>query len=801
MLTQDIRHTFRAWRRTPVLALTAVATLSLGVGANAAVFSVVNAVLFRPLPYPAPERLIELFEANPGTVGATTRASALNYLTWSARTKTLEAIATFQANDFNVTGGTDVERVPGSSVAASLFRVLAVAPIAGRELRPADETPGNPSVALVAESLWKRRYGGDPAIIGKTITLNGEPQEIIGVVPDTFRDVGRSQISSVAGPQLFVPLRIDPARENRGNRTLRVVGRLRPGVSLEQARAEMSAIAAAMGLEFPSSNKGWGINLVRVDDSMFDEGVRPSLLALLGAVAVVMLIACANVSNLMLAKAIGRQRELALRTALGANRGRLVHQLLTESVVLAVVSGVIGMGVSFATVAALRPLLPETLPRITEVRVDLAVVAFGLLVSIGSAVLFGILPAIRVSRVDPLGALMQGGRGVAGSSRSVLRQGLVGAQVALATMLLVGGALLLQSFVRLHRVPLGFEPTGVLTVRIGLPRSAYPDGPRMSLFYQQLIQSLENDPEVEAAAVATSAPFTPGVRAGAIVADRAAAAATQSVVEHFVSEDYFRTLAIPIVAGRAFDERDRARSPTVAIVSQAVARQLWPDMNPIGQQLDRGGRSVRSRGCGGRCSRRRRPWTARRRTRSSAARGHVPLGDAIPAEDDDGVASHNARAIVARPAATRGPARERSGDSDAPGAHTRRLAGRYGRKPSTHDDARGSVCRDCRTPCGNRHLWCGGLFGRSTHAGDWTADGRGRHEESSPGARAARWAGVGSDRYGAWFGRGVCVEPPSGHLAVSGAARRSAHVRVCRDAARRCLAHRVLWTGPTRRAC
>ena len=267
MLTQDIRHTFRAWRRTPVLALTAVATLSLGVGANAAVFSVVNAVLFRPLPYPAPERLIELFEANPGTVGATTRASALNYLTWSARTKTLEAIATFQANDFNVTGGTDVERVPGSSVAASLFRVLAVAPIAGRELRPADETPGNPSVALVAESLWKRRYGGDPAIIGKTITLNGEPHEIIGVVPDTFRDVGRSQISSVAGPQLFVPLRIDPARENRGNRTLRVVGRLRPGVSLEQARAEMSAIAAAMGLEFPSSNKGWGINLVRVDDS------------------------------------------------------------------------------------------------------------------------------------------------------------------------------------------------------------------------------------------------------------------------------------------------------------------------------------------------------------------------------------------------------------------------------------------------------------------------------------------------------------------------------------------------------
>ena len=198
-------------------------------------------------------------------------------------------------------------------------------------------------MALVGESLWRSRYGGDPAIIGKTITLNGERHEIIGVVPDTFRDVGRSQISSVAGAQLFVPLRIDPARENRGNRTLRVVGRLRPDVSLEQARAEMSSIAAEMGREFPSSNKGWGINLVRVDDSMFDEGIRPSLLVLLGAVAVVMLIACANVSNLMLAKAMGRRRELALRTALGASRRRLVHQLLTESIVFAVVSGVVGM--------------------------------------------------------------------------------------------------------------------------------------------------------------------------------------------------------------------------------------------------------------------------------------------------------------------------------------------------------------------------------------------------------------------------------------------------------------------------
>jgi putative ABC transport system permease protein len=322
---------------------------------------------------------------------------------------------------------------------------------------------------------------------------------------------------------------------------------------------------------------------------MLEESVRPSLLTLLGGVAFVMLIACANVSNLILARATGRQRELALRMAAGASRRRLVSQLLTESVVLAAVSGVVGMGVAFVTVEAMRPLLPETLPRINEVRIDLGVVAFGFLVSFGSAVLFGILPAIRISRVTPLASLMQGARAVGGTSRSRLRQGLVIAQMALATMLLVGGGLLLQSFVRLHHVPLGFAPAGVLTGRISLPRSTYPDGPRTPLFYQRLIESLESNPDVDAVAIATSAPFTPGVRAGAVVSNPATAT-TQSVVEHVVSENYFRVLTIPIVAGRTFDERDRAGLPTVVIVSQATARQLWPGMNPIGQYLERSGR-------------------------------------------------------------------------------------------------------------------------------------------------------------------------------------------------------------------
>jgi predicted permease len=422
--------------------------------------------------------------------------------------------------------------------------------------------------------------------------LNGERYEIVGVVPDTFRDVGRSRVSSAASPQIFVPLTIDAARENRGNRVMRVVGRLRPGVSIEQARDDMRGIAAAISSEFPATNTGWSVRVDSVYDSMLDEGVRPSLLALLGAVALVMLIACANVSNLVLAKAIGRQRELALRTALGAEPRRLVGQLLTESICLAAVSGVIGVAISVVAVEALRSWLPPSMPRINEVRVDTVVLGFGLLVSLLSGILFGTLPAIRVSRVDPLHALTGSGRGVAGGSSRVLRQTMVAAQVALATTLLAGSVLLLESFVRLQQVPLGFAPGGVLTGRVGLPRAAYPEPPRVRDFYERLLQSLEANADVQSAAVATSAPFASGVRRGAVVGERTTSfsVSSLSVAEHIVSENYFQTLSIPILFGRVFDERDVAGSPPVVVINQATARQLWPRGDAIGQQLEIDGR-------------------------------------------------------------------------------------------------------------------------------------------------------------------------------------------------------------------
>jgi putative ABC transport system permease protein len=590
MLTQTIRNTFRSWRRTPVLTVSALLTLALGVGFNAAVFSVVHAVLFRPLPYPASERLVELFEVEPAR-GAL-RASVLNYVSWAERTKTLEAVAAFNGVSFNVQDESQAERVNGAVVTASLFRVLGVSPLAGRALSPDDERPGSRRVALISQSFWQRRYGADPSLIGQTVPLNGERYEIVGVVPDTFRDVGRSRVSSAASPQIFVPLTIDAARENRGNRVMRVVGRLRPRVSLEQARDDMRAIAAALASEFPATNSRWSVRVDSVYDSMLDQGVRPALLALLGAVALVMLIACANVSNLVLAMAIGRHRELALRTALGAEPRRLVGQLLTESICLGVASGVIGVVISLLAVEALRSWLPPALPRRNEVRMDVVVLGFGLLVSLLSGILSGILPAIRASRVDPLQALTGSGRGVTGGSSPVLRQAMVAAQVALATTLLVGSVLLLQSFVRLQHVPLGFAPNGVLTARVGLPRAQYPEPPRVRDFYERLVQALEANADIQSAAIATSAPFASGVRRSVAVGERTTASAVSSlsVAEHIVSEGYFQTLSIPILAGRVFDERDVAGSPAVVVINQATARQLWPRGAAIGQQLEIDGR-------------------------------------------------------------------------------------------------------------------------------------------------------------------------------------------------------------------
>lgn len=595
MLMQDIHHAFRLFSRTPIVTATALLTIALGVGGSTAVFSVVYAVLLRPLPYPSPDRLVELFEDNPQANRPRFRVSTLNYLSWAERATSTEALAAFASAAAVLADHGEPERLPGGAITVSMFTVLGLPPLAGRGFRAEDERPGAPRVVVIAESLWRRRFGGDAAIVGQSITLNGERHQVIGVVPSAFREVGRSQIDSAEGsPQIFVPLTIDPARENRGNHVIRVVGRLRPGVSLDRARDEMRRIAAAMEQEFPATNKDWSVRLETLYDTMLDERVRPSLLVLLAAVGMVLLIACANVANVLLARGIARQRELALRTALGAGRSRLVRQLITESVCLAVVSGACGLLLAAFAVQTLRVRLPPTITRIDEIGVDATVLGLGLLLSLASGLFMGLVPAVRASRIALLPSLAQQGKGIAGPSGTLVRHAIVVAQMALATMLLVGAALLLQSFVRLQQVRPGFDPEGVLTARISLPRAQYPDAARTWDFWRRLLESLDGMSQVQSVAVGITAPFGPGVRAGGRARDRAQASlsATEGIgaVEHMVSPDYFQALGVPLLAGRAFGQQDGSGSPLVAVVSESVARQLWAGKSPVGQTLDWNGR-------------------------------------------------------------------------------------------------------------------------------------------------------------------------------------------------------------------
>jgi putative ABC transport system permease protein len=588
VLMQDVRQAARVWRRTPVLAAAMALTLALGLGANTAVVSIVYAVMFRPLPYPQPDRLVELFEYVRRT-DSVMRVSPPNYVSWAERNRSFEALAAFNGSDFNLADDNNPERVAGIAITSSLFQVLAVAPVLGRPLTTHDEQLGAPRVALISESLWRRRFTEDPSVIGTSINLSGVRHEVVGVVPAAFRGIGRTQIATPAAPDIVVPLIINPAVDDRGNHILRVVGRLAPGVSLHASRDELGALAATMEQEYPESNAGWGILAERAEDSMFDAGVRASLWTLLGAAGLVFVIACANVSNLTLARASTRQRELSMRTVLGAERGRVVRQLLTESICVALASGIVGLVVAYAAIGTLRVWLPPTFPRIDEVGLDWAVLAFGLLISVASGIVIGVLPAVRATRDVALHVLMLPARGTVDASRAGVRQALLVAQVGLATMLLVAAALLLQSFMRLQNVPPGLDAAGVITARIGLPRMT-PE--RAVAFYEQLLPAVRQLPQVESAAIGTSAPFAPGVRRGLTIRDYGSRppAAGVSAVEHIVSADYFRALGIPMLAGASFSAFQSRPSPPVAIVSQSVARQLWGEKAAVGEQLERDGR-------------------------------------------------------------------------------------------------------------------------------------------------------------------------------------------------------------------
>jgi putative ABC transport system permease protein len=578
-LWQDLRYGARMLLKNPGFTLIVLLTLSLGIGANTAIFSVVNAVMLRQLPFVNADRLVRLNESNPERGWPTFSVSQPNFLDWRARNQTFEALAATISESFNLNAGGEVEVVPGASVTADFLPVLGITPALGRNFLPEEDRPGgNTRVALVTHGFWQRRFGGNRAIVGKTLQINDNSFTIVGVLPETFNWGVRNE--------LFTPLAPDPAG-NRGNHNLQVIGRLKPGVTWEHALADLNTIARQLAQQYPESNKSWSVTGQKFYEWIVPEQSRRALLVFAGAVIFVLLIACSNVANLLLARAAARQREMAIRMTLGAGRGRIIRQLLCEAFLLALVAGGLGLLVALWTVESLKTMNPATLPRLNELSIDGRVLAFSLWISLITGVLFGLFPALQASRPDLNETLKEGGRSGA-SGRQRARGALVIAEVALSVALLIGAGLLLRSFAKLQDVELGFKPENLLTMRISLPRNRYSGNQESWAFYKRLLQETKALPGVQDAALTSSVPLSGlGNTGGEVqIPGRTAApdGSQPSAAWRVVSPGYLRMLGIPL-RGRDFDERDTAESQPVTIISEEMARRYWPGEDPLGKPV------------------------------------------------------------------------------------------------------------------------------------------------------------------------------------------------------------------------
>jgi putative ABC transport system permease protein len=578
VLRQDLRYASRSLRRAPLFTLAAVATLALGVGANTAIFSVVHAVALQPLPYESADRLVRVWERNESLSITGFAVSLPNFVSWRERARTLK-LAGWRSGSVTLRSTADPVRVPSVTISPEYFSILGATPVAGRALVASDAAPGAERVALIRDSLWRSYFGGTPSAVGTSVTIGDQAYTIVGVIAEN---------SVPLSAEFYMPLRIDVASEQRDNHIASVIGRLQDGYTIEQARQEMEAIARQLEVEFPQSNKGWRVEMSTVYDWLVPEPTRRALFMLLGAVCCVLLIAAANVANLMLARAVARKREIAVRMAIGAARRRLVRQVLTEGLVLAFLGGVAGILLAHWAVPLIRQWLPTNLPRADETAVNAPVLLFSLGVCLVTGLAFAILPALASSRHDVAGSLKDGARGSStGSTRS--RQALAAAQVALATVLLVVAGLLVQSLQRLQRVDLGFDPANVTTGMMGLPPDRFkaPDSP-WDGFYKPLLDRLASTPGVQSA-MSSGAPFGGGNTGMPItgVGDTRIGSASLQTDWRMISPNYFNVMRIPLLRGRHFEPSGTADAKTL-IVSATMARQMWGDADPIGRQIEAG---------------------------------------------------------------------------------------------------------------------------------------------------------------------------------------------------------------------
>jgi putative ABC transport system permease protein len=580
----DLRFALRTLRKSPVFIVTAILTLALGIGANTAIFSVVYAVVLRPLPFRAPDRLVNIAEKNEKINIHYFSTSVLNYLSFQELSRCFESTGVFGGITFNLTTGGDPEQIAGATMSPSLLPLLGIQPAAGRGFREGEDSPAAAPVALISEGLWKRRFGGDPSIIGRPLTLNGVDYQLVGIAPRALQVLTQGD--------LWVPLVIDRAKEIRLNHVVLAVGRLKPGVTLAQAQAEMDAVSLRVGQQYPEV-KDWGVQLQSFFHWLVPEQLRTALLVLLVAVALVLLIACANVANLLIGRAAARQKEVSVRTALGAGRGRLVLQLLTESLVLSLLGGAAGVLAALAAVRVINTALPPNLLPVGDIAIDSTVLAFALGVTLATGLLFGLAPAWQTARTDLNSVLKQGGRSMIGSGNPLVRNGLVAAELALATVLLIGAGLLTQSLLHLQRVNLGFQPERLLTFQITLPKAKYPDIGQFRRFYLSLTASLRGMPGIRDAAVSSGIPLGAGNYNRSPTGTRGKSALPPGGLApidwRVAMPGYFHAMQIPLVRGRDFTEQDTPEAPRVAIVSQSAARKLWGDDDPIGRALVQGG--------------------------------------------------------------------------------------------------------------------------------------------------------------------------------------------------------------------
>ncbi|HEV2388983.1 MAG TPA: ABC transporter permease [Candidatus Acidoferrales bacterium] len=595
-LFHDLRYGIRLLRKSPGFTAVAVATMALGIGVNTAVFSLADAALLEPLPYPSANRLVMAWERVrlPSYRNERNDPAPGNFADWRRQNSVFEAMAAIEDKSFNLTGTGEPARVEGEAVSASLFSLLRSQPALGRVFDAAEDAPGGPHVVVIGYGLWASRFGRDPRILGKSILLDGAGYTVIGVMPRNFLFPDPANFHSASPEdQLWVPIALQPGElANHGSHYLQgVLARLKPGVTLPQARAQMNGIAERLAERYPRSNTGVGINLVPLRDQIVGGEVRTELWLLLGAAGLVLLIVCANVASLLLARASSRGLELAVRVALGAGRTRMLRQLLTESVLLALLGGGLGLVLSCWAVRILRLAGPPDLPRVGDLGIDLPVLTFSLGISLFAGIIVGLTPAWQVAATNLQESLKGGARESAARSRLRARNLIIIAETALAVIVGIGAGLMLRSFVQLERAPLGFQPRGVLTFRV-IPRGdRYSHLAARSVFYRQALAKLAALPGVQSAGAVSFLPlgFVRAAKGFSIEGHPAPAPGQIPMADYdVVSPGYFQTMSVPLLEGRDLAWSDLPQSRPVIVVNQAAARTYWPDADPLGKRIKEG---------------------------------------------------------------------------------------------------------------------------------------------------------------------------------------------------------------------